>query len=548
MPLNPFASEWRPPARIETQLGGLSIKQGSQGSGRHGSSSAPQSIAPPSNGSRKRAHRQQQQQQQPDQQAAQSSGEVHDSEELQFEDGFERHSSTAGRDDGSGASTPRALVGPTPLPSAASSPLTGALLLAATEGSEPVNGGRSCFGGGGAGADVGPCPLEVAETIPVLSVTTHAATEADQQVEATSGKRRYGPSDFELLRVVGQGAFGKVFQVRKRDTGEIFAMKVMRKARIVEKDHGDYVKAERDILTSVLHPYIVTLRYSFQTPHKLYLVLDFINGGHLFFQLYRQGTFDEPLARLYAAEIVLAIAHLHSLGFVHRDLKPENVLLDSEGHIRVSDFGLAKGKMQSEETRSNSFIGTMEYMSPEIIAGRGHSKSADWWSVGVLLYEMLCGVAPFRAKGRNALQKLITNGKAKFPSYLSTEALSLLKGLLQKDPSKRLGYGPGGSAEVMGHAFFRHVDWKKLERREVPSPFKPSTVGGKASIENFDKLYTDLPVQDSPCPTPRDSLSLEDAIFEGFSYVAPSFLAEAAAAAGDNGTEASLHHMASIPE
>ena len=147
--------------------------------------------------------------------------------------------------------------------------------------------------------------------------------------------------------------------MRKRDTGAVYAMKVMRKERILARDHTDYVKAERDVLTAVFHPYIVTLRYSFQTATKLYLVLDFVAGGHLFFQLYRAGVFGEDLTRLYAAEIVLAVAHLHSLGFVHRDLKPENVLLDAAGHVKVTDFGLAKGGM-SDEPRANSFIGERE--------------------------------------------------------------------------------------------------------------------------------------------------------------------------------------------
>lgn len=153
-----------------------------------------------------------------------------------------------------------------------------------------------------------------------------------------------------------------------------------------------------------------------QTPNKLYLVLDFINGGHLFFQLYRAGTFDENLAKLYTAELVSAVSYLHSLGFVHRDLKPENVLLDADGHVKVTDFGLAKGNMSdAEQHRTNSFIGTMEYMAPEVIQGKGHGKAVDWWSTGILLYEMLCGVPPFRAKSRAALQKLITSGKFKLP-------------------------------------------------------------------------------------------------------------------------------------
>lgn len=330
---------------------------------------------------------------------------------------------------------------------------------------------------------------------------------------------KVGPHDFEILRVVGQGAFGKVFQVRYKRTGEIYAMKVMRKEKILQRDHSEYVKSEKEVLTAVLHPYIVTLRFSFQTPSKLYLVLDFINGGHLFFNLYRQGVFSEDVARLYTAEIVLAIAYLHSSGIVHRDLKPENVLLDSDGHLKLTDFGLAK-KHMDDNGRSNSFIGTMEYMAPEIVEGKGHDKAVDWWSTGILLYEMLCGVPPFRAKSRNALQNQILSAKVKFPKFLSSESQSLLKSLLTRDPNKRLGCGPAGSDNIKKHAFFRTINWAKLEKREVESKFKPM-VKSVLSVENFDKIWTDQPPEDSPCGTPT-----ADEVFHGFSYVAPSFLAE----------------------
>mmetsp|Transcript_17961 Transcript_17961/g.54072 ORF Transcript_17961/g.54072 Transcript_17961/m.54072 type:complete len:422 (+) Transcript_17961:776-2041(+) len=334
---------------------------------------------------------------------------------------------------------------------------------------------------------------------------------------------KVSPADFEVLKVVGQGAFGKVFQVRKRDTGRIYAMKVMRKDRILARDHTEYVRAERDVLTSVRHPYIVMLHWSFQTTNKLYLVLDFVNGGHLFFNLYRAGIFDESQARLYTAEIVAAISHLHDLHIVHRDLKPENVLLDSQGHIRITDFGLAKSV--PEGGRSNSLIGTMEYMAPEIISGAGHDKGVDWWSTGVLLYEQVCGITPFRSKDKSALKRMITQQKLKFTKnadgYLSQEAKSLVRALLEKDPKKRLGHGPGGGRAVKAHPFFRSINWAALEGRQIPSPYCPRTSGIEC-VENFDKLWTDRTPEDSPVGTPTTTPFGNS--FRGFTYVAPSFL------------------------
>ncbi|CAK8543375.1 unnamed protein product [Lathyrus sativus] len=268
--------------------------------------------------------------------------------------------------------------------------------------------------------------------------------------------QRVSIDDFEVLKVVGQGAFAKVYQVRKKGTSEIFAMKVMRKDKIMEKNHAEYMKAEREILTKIEHPFIVQLRYSFQTKYRLYLVLDFVNGGHLFFQLYHQGLFREDLARIYAAEIVSAVSHLHSKGIMHRDLKPENILMDVDGHVMLTDFGLAK--QFEESTRSNSMCGTLEYMAPEIILGKGHDKAADWWSVGVLLFEMLTGKPPFCGGNREKIQQKIVKDKIKLPGYLSSEAHALLKGLLQKEAPKRLGCGAKGISEIKGHKWFKPIN------------------------------------------------------------------------------------------
>ncbi|XAR66049.1 Non-specific serine/threonine protein kinase [Bertholletia excelsa] len=314
----------------------------------------------------------------------------------------------------------------------------------------------------------------------------------------TAEDETVGLEDFEVLKVVGIGAFGKVYQVRMRRSSEIFAMKVMRKDKIIQKHQAEYMKAERDILTQIDHPFIVQLRYSFQTKYRLYLVLDFVNGGHLFFQLFHVGLFREDLARFYTAEIVSAVCHLHENGIMHRDLKPENILLDAGGHIQF-------------------LCGTLEYMAPEIVLGKGHNKAADWWSVGILLYEMLTGKPPYIGGNRQQIQQKITKDKIKLPSYLTSEAHSLLKGLLQKEGSKRLGSGAGGSEEIKRHKWFRSINWKKLEAREIQPSFLPQ-VAGRHCVANFEERWTSMPVLDSPAASPK----FTDNPFKGFSYVRPA--------------------------
>ncbi|KAL0402999.1 UNVERIFIED_CONTAM: Serine/threonine-protein kinase AtPK2/AtPK19 [Sesamum radiatum] len=259
------------------------------------------------------------------------------------------------------------------------------------------------------------------------------------QVDSNSEKP-IGLEDFEILKLVGQGAFGKVYQVRK---------------------------TERIWLASML------LRLS------------------------------------------LLFAHLHAHGVMHRDLKPENILLDAEGHAMLTDFGLAK--QFDEETRSNSMCGTLEYMAPEIILGKGHDKAADWWSVGILLYEMLTGKPPFVGGNRQKIQQKILKDKFKLPAFLSSDAHSLLKGLLQKDASKRLGSGQTDSSEIKGHKWFKSINWKKLEAREIQPSFLPQ-VAGKHCVANFDERWTKMPLLDSPASSPKFS----ENPFKGFSYVRPA--------------------------
>ncbi|XP_052183460.1 serine/threonine-protein kinase AtPK2/AtPK19-like [Diospyros lotus] len=379
---------------------------------------------------------------------------------------------------------------------------------------------------------VGPSPRFAPASLPFKLFHDPELDEEDEggEEDGIRGKRgeeaaarKIGPGEFEILRVVGKGAFGKVFQVRMKmerdddgigDGDGIFAMKVMRKETIIKNNHVNYMIAERDILTKVVHPFIVQLRYSFQTRSKLYLILDFLNGGHLFFHLYRQGVFSEDQARLYTAEIVSAVSHLHKCGIVHRDLKPENILMDADGHVMLTDFGLAKEIDQS--SRSNSMCGTTEYMAPEILLSKGHNKDADWWSVGILLFEMLTGQPPFTHANRKKLQEKIIKERVKLPPRLTSEAHSLLKGLLQKEPSRRLGRGPKGADEIKNHKWFRSINWKKLDARELEPKFKPH-VNGKDCTANFDKCWTAMPPDDSPAATPTAG-----ECFQGYTYVAPN--------------------------
>ncbi|CAH9082297.1 unnamed protein product [Cuscuta epithymum] len=274
--------------------------------------------------------------------------------------------------------------------------------------------------------------------------------ESDSKVEEGTfyfPKAVVGLDDFEVLKVVGQGAFGKVYQVQKIDTSEIFAMKVMRKDKVLEKSNLEYMISERNILTKIDHPFIVHLRYSFQ--------------------------------------------------------------------VVITDFGVAK--QFDGNSRFNSMCGTLEYMAPEIILGKGHDKSADWWSVGVLLYEMLTGRPPYFGGNRHKLQQKIIKDKIKLPAYLSNDAHSLLKGLLQKETSKRLGSGLKGSDEIKAHKWFHPINWKKLEAREIQPSFCPK-VAGKHCVANFDTQWTAMPLLDSPASSPKG----HENPFRGFTYMRPA--------------------------
>ncbi|XP_068800257.1 ribosomal protein S6 kinase beta-2 isoform X2 [Struthio camelus] len=254
-----------------------------------------------------------------------------------------------------------------------------------------------------------------------------------------NGPERIGPHCFELLRVLGKGGYGKVFQVRKvqgTNTGKIFAMKVLKKAKIAcnAKDTA-HTRAERNILEAVKHPFIVDLMYAFQTGGKLYLILECLSGGELFMQLEREGIFLEDTACFYLSEITLALGHLHSNGIIYRDLKPENIMLNSQGHIKLTDFGLCKESIHDGAV-THTFCGTIEYMAPEILVRSGHNRAVDWWSLGALMYDMLTGSPPFTAENRKKTIDKILKGKLVLPPYLTPDARDLLKKQSEEDVSQ----------------------------------------------------------------------------------------------------------------
>ncbi|XP_020823885.1 ribosomal protein S6 kinase alpha-4 isoform X1 [Phascolarctos cinereus] len=346
----------------------------------------------------------------------------------------------------------------------------------------------------------------------------------------TGHEEKVSVENFELLKVLGTGAYGKVFLVRKaggHDAGKLYAMKVLRKAAIVQRAKTqEHTRTERSVLELVRQaPFLVTLHYAFQTDAKLHLILDYVSGGEMFTHLYQREHFTEAEVRVYGGEIVLALEHLHKLGIIYRDMKLENVLLDSEGHIVLTDFGLSKEFLSEEKERTFSFCGTIEYMAPEIIRGKsGHGKSVDWWSLGILLFELLTGASPFTLEGERNTQAEVSRRILKctppFPSRIGPVAQDLLKRLLEKDPKKRLGSGPQGAQEVKDHPFFQGLDWAALAARKVPAPFRPQ-IRSELDVGNFAEEFTRLePVYSPPgSPPPGDPR-----IFQGYSFVAPSIL------------------------
>ncbi|XP_005800294.2 serine/threonine-protein kinase Sgk1 isoform X4 [Xiphophorus maculatus] len=332
------------------------------------------------------------------------------------------------------------------------------------------------------------------------------------------------PSDFHFLKVIGKGSFGKVLLARHRTDDQFYAVKVLQKKAILKKKEEKHIMSERNVLLkNVKHPFLVGLHYSFQTADKLYFILDYINGGELFYHLQRERCFLEPRARFYAAEIGSALGYLHSLNIVYRDLKPENILLDSQGHIILTDFGLCKENIEPNGTTS-TFCGTPEYLAPEVLHKQPYDRTVDWWCLGAVLYEMLYGLPPFYSRNTAEMYDNILNKPLQLKPNISNAARHLLEGLLQKDRTKRLGCTED-FIEIKNHIFFSPINWDELNAKKITPPFNPN-VTGPNDLRHFDPEFTDEPVPSSigcspDCVLATASIKEAAEAFEGFSY-APS--------------------------
>ncbi|XP_020933823.1 serine/threonine-protein kinase Sgk2 isoform X3 [Sus scrofa] len=326
------------------------------------------------------------------------------------------------------------------------------------------------------------------------------------------------PTDFDFLKVIGKGNYGKVLLAKHKSDGMFYAVKVLQKKSILKKKEQGHIMAERSVLLkNVRHPFLVGLRYSFQTPEKLYFVLDYVNGGELFFHLQRERRFLEPRARFYAAEVASAIGYLHSLHIIYRDLKPENILLDCQGHVVLTDFGLCKEGVEPEETTS-TFCGTPEYLAPEVLRKEPYDRAVDWWCLGAVLYEMLHGLPPFYNQDVSQMYENILHQPLRIPGGRTVAACDLLQALLHKDQRQRLG-SKTDFLEIKNHVFFSPINWDDLYHKRLTPPFNPN-VAGPADLKHFDPEFTQEAVSKSIGCTPDTMASSSGAssAFLGFSY------------------------------
>ncbi|KAF8661468.1 hypothetical protein AX16_001305 [Volvariella volvacea WC 439] len=340
---------------------------------------------------------------------------------------------------------------------------------------------------------------------------------AVQRVLPRRPKGSYRLTDFIIERTLGTGSFGRVHLVRSKHNLRFYAIKVLNKERVVKMKQVEHTNNEQRMLEAVHHPFVINLWGTFQDSTNLYMVMDFVPGGELFTLLRRSNRFPDPVAKFYAAEVALALNHLHKMDIIYRDLKPENILLNYDGHIRIADFGFAKLCENSTWT----LCGTPDYLAPEIIAQKRYNKSVDWYALGVLIFEMLAGLPPYHQTEVNPvlLYEKITRGPAfiRWPAQFHEYATDIILKLMEGDPSKRYGNLKHGAGDVFAHPWFKEVDWDRLLAREITAPYLPK-IAGDGDASAFDQYPEDNVAKAYGLPAP-DPWGYA---FPDFEYAAPA--------------------------
>jgi serine/threonine protein kinase len=371
------------------------------------------------------------------------------------------------------------------------------------------------------------CPRQPAFKILVPGRVYFIVTETPSQIlewiEAIEKVRnpadiKVSSSDFAVVDLLGRGACGEVSLVRNKHNNQLYAMKTINKQQLVTANLLQRTLDERAVLLKAMHPFLVSAHFTFQTETELFLVLDYVPGGELFRVLHEEGMFPEPRARLYAAEILLGLGYLHSIGCVYRDLKPENILVDRDGHLRITDFGGVKTGLNTHDANTTTFCGTVEYMAPEIVRQQPYTKSVDWWSFGALLWEMLVGMPPFYDENSNKLYRAILEAELVFPRVIGPQGKDLLSKLLERDGTKRLGSGPDDYKEIQAHPFFAALDWKKVQNREIEPVWKPQ-ISTETDVSHFEGAENLIDEDDDEGERPRSNAPAAPKNIVGFTFV-----------------------------
>lgn len=369
-----------------------------------------------------------------------------------------------------------------------------------------------------------PSSEEIVEVTSNMRISSSRSSSVIETIGKEQDSRRQSGDmnmdSFRLLSVLGRGHFGKVILAQYRSTNEYFAIKALKKGDIIARDEVDSLLSEKrifEVANAIRHPFLVNLFACFQTEQHVCFVMEYAAGGDLMMHIHAD-VFTEPRAVFYAACVVLGLQYLHENNIIYRDLKLDNLLLDTDGYVKIADFGLCKEGMGWGD-RTGTFCGTPEFLAPEVLTETSYTRAVDWWGLGVLIFEMLVGESPFPGEDEGEVFDSIVNDEVRYPRTLSLEAIALMRRLLRKNPERRLGSSERDAEDVKKQAFFRSVNWEQLLLRKVKPPFVP-TINNLEDVSNFDSEFTSEQAVLTPPKEPRPLSSTDHRMFSDFTYMA----------------------------